>query len=91
MDRKHAAPAALFGGMDLMEIAAEGGLSTACPRCRSEDYHRSRGLYEKIVLQAFGRTFYRCNQCGVWLYTNAGSSPGLDKATVSLLYGDRSV
>jgi DNA-directed RNA polymerase subunit RPC12/RpoP len=54
-----------------METAAEKEQSIACPRCRSEDYHRSRGrgLYEKVVLKAFRRTFYRCNQCGVRFYT----------------------
>jgi rubrerythrin len=36
---------------------------------------RGRGLYEKIILRVFGRTFYRCNQCGVWFYTKRGKQP----------------
>jgi DNA-directed RNA polymerase subunit RPC12/RpoP len=57
-----------------MEPAAENEHSIACPRCRGEDFHRSRGrgLFEKIVLRAFGRTLYRCNQCGVRFYTKRG-------------------
>jgi DNA-directed RNA polymerase subunit RPC12/RpoP len=60
-----------------MEIAAERGPFILCPRCRSEDFHRSRGrgLYEKIVLRALGRTFYRCNQCGVRFYTKRSEQP----------------